>query len=463
MDASIRPKGILDFLSQQEIRQLRDPQNGGLNELFRRCALAVLNSDSQTDSGKEMLASFPDFRIEVVQQTRSIKLELRNAPPKAFVDGKLIQGINEHLFSVLRDIVFVGTELSKKRGYDLNLSSSITDFVYHILRNTGLLRGLTEPNLVVCWGGHSIDEIEYQYTKKVGYQLGLRELDICTGCGAGAMKGPMKGATIAHAKQRYYNGSYIGITEPGIIASESPNPIVNTLVVMPDIEKRLEAFVRIGHGFVVFPGGVGTTEEILYLLGILMHPKNTDQPFPLVFTGPDDSKDYFEQIDRFIGATLGEEARKFYEIIINDPEQVARRIQSGIKSVREFRRKMGDAFYYNWMLHIDQDYQQPFSPTHSAMSSLYLHSEQPQHELASSLRKIFSGIVSGNIKEEGVLSIENNGPFQITGDHKLVHEKDVLLSSFCRQQRMKLSRDTEYKPCYKISLREKRSESNRRK
>ena len=49
MDASIRPKGILDFLSQQEIRQLSYPQNGGLNELFRRCALAVLNSDSHTD------------------------------------------------------------------------------------------------------------------------------------------------------------------------------------------------------------------------------------------------------------------------------------------------------------------------------------------------------------------------------------------------------------------------------
>ena len=69
------------------------------------------------------------------------------------------------------------------------------------------------------------------------------------------------------------NGSYIGITEPGIIASESPNPIVNTLVVLPDIEKRLEAFVHVGHGFVVFPGGIGTIEEILYLLGILMDPK----------------------------------------------------------------------------------------------------------------------------------------------------------------------------------------------
>ena len=49
------------------------------------------------------------------------------------------------------------------------------------------------------------------------------------------MKGPMKGATIAHAKQRV-NGRYIGITEPGIIAAESPNPIVNKLIIMPDIE-----------------------------------------------------------------------------------------------------------------------------------------------------------------------------------------------------------------------------------
>ena len=74
---------------------------------------------------------------------------------------------------------------------------------------------------------------------------------------------------------------------------------------------------------------------------------------------------------------------------LSDPQN------TGIKNVRKFRRKMGDTFYYNWMLHIDQDYQQPFSPTHSAMSSMKLHSEQLQHELASSLRKIFHGIVSG--------------------------------------------------------------------
>src|SRR3546814_5926812 len=104
----------------------------------------------------------------------------------------------------------------------------------------------------------------------LGYELGLRGLDICTGCGPGAMKGPMKGATIAHAKQRQRRPSYIGITEPGIIAAESPNPIVNQLVIMPDIEKRLEYFVRLGHGLIVFTGGVETAEEIISLLGIML-------------------------------------------------------------------------------------------------------------------------------------------------------------------------------------------------
>ena len=46
--------------------------------------------------------------------------------------------------------------------------------------------------------------------------------------------------------------------------------IFNKLVILPDIEQRLEAFVRLGHGIVVFPGGAGTAEEILYLLGLLL-------------------------------------------------------------------------------------------------------------------------------------------------------------------------------------------------
>ena len=53
-----------------------------------------------------------------------------------------------------------------------------TNAVFGLLRNARILKP-ADPNLVVCWGGHSISRDEYIYTKQVGYELGLRGLDIC--------------------------------------------------------------------------------------------------------------------------------------------------------------------------------------------------------------------------------------------------------------------------------------------
>jgi predicted Rossmann-fold nucleotide-binding protein len=286
VDARISPNGSLDVLSRLEVTKLLNASRGDLYPLFRNSSLAVLNYGDYLDDGRELLERYKSFDIRVIQEERGIKLDLRNAPASAFVDGKMIRGINEHLFAVLRDIVYVDDTIHNNPRFDLSTSDGITNAVFHILRNAGIMRPRTNPHLVVCWGGHSISPTEYDYSKEVGYELGLRGLDICTGCGPGAMKGPMKGATIGHAKQRLYTGQYLGITEPGIIASESPNPIVNDLVIMPDIEKRLEAFVRVGHAVIVFPGGVGTAEEILYILALLLDPANSRIPLPLIFTGP---------------------------------------------------------------------------------------------------------------------------------------------------------------------------------
>ena len=172
--------------------------------------------------------------------------------------AQMIRGIKEHLFAVLRDVDLHRQRDRRHRpprqrrpGLDHQRAVS------HPAQCAGAgLQGAART-WSVCWGGHSIADGEYHYTKRVGYELGLRALDVCTGCGPGAMKGPMKGAAIAHAKQRIVHGRYIGLTEPGIIAAEPPNAIVNQLVIMPDIEKRLEAFLRLAHGIVVFPGGVG--------------------------------------------------------------------------------------------------------------------------------------------------------------------------------------------------------------
>ena len=446
---SVTPDTSMHMLSQQEVEKLRETSEGGLHELFRNSALAVLTSGNDTDDTKAFFARYADFDIALVQRDRGVKLELTNAPNRAFVDGKLIQGIKEHLFSVLRDIIYVHNEIQHNVKFDLTTSNGITNAVFHILRNAEIMHAVEDPHLVVCWGGHSIGEVEYRYTKEVGHQLGLRGMDICTGCGPGAMKGPMKGAALAHAKQRIKKGRYLGLTEPGIITAEAPNPIVNELVIMPDIEKRLEAFVRVGHGFIVFPGGAGTLEEILYLLGVLLHPDNEKVPFPLIFMGPKESADYFEAIDAFIEQTLGDKAAQRYQIIIDDPKRGASEMTTGIEQVREFRKQTHDAFYFNWHLTIEHEFQQPFEPTHESMAQLDLHANQPIHMLAANLRRAFSGIVAGHVKPQALTAIEQHGPFEIHGDSTIMKLMDELLQSFVNQRRMKIDQEN-FKPCYEI-------------
>ena len=450
VDAEVWPEGSLEVLSQYEVDQLLSSGEGGLHPLLRRCMLAVLSSGSKSDDARAVLDRHRDFDVSFMQQDRGLKVSLRKAPANAFVDGKMIRGTRELLFAVLRDIVYTRNEVIESGRFDLGSAGGITDAVFHIVRHAGLLTLPARVNLVVCWGGHATSRAEYDYSKQVGYELGLRGLDVCTGCGPGAMKGPMKGAAIGHTKQRIRNGRYIGITEPGIIAAESPNPIVNSLVIMPDMEKRLEAFVRIGHGVVVFPGGVGTAEEILYLLGVLLHPENKGQPLPMILTGPASAEPYFRQIDEFVGATLGKEAQRLYSIVIDNPQQVAKEIRASLEDVHAFRDQHGDAYYFNWRLAIDAEFQRPFKATHTAMRGLDIREDLPAHILAANLRRVFSGIVSGNVHEDTAAEIDRHGPFQINGSQNIMRLLDGLLAAFVEQKRMKIS-GGDYSPCYCVS------------
>ncbi len=446
----VMPEGSLEVLSQREVDRLTSTGDRERHEVLRRCALAVLNVGSMTDDTRAILEEYADFDVGIVTEDRGIKLSLTNAPDGAFVDGRMIRGIRELLFAVLRDVAYITEEVQASPDLDLNTGEGVTNAVFHILRNAGLLQSGIEPDLVVCWGGHAIGRSEYDYAKEVGYQLGLRELNVCTGCGAGAMKGPMKGAAIGHAKQRMAGGRYVGITEPGIIAAESPNPIVNQLVIMPDIEKRLEAFVRVAHAIVIFPGGVGTAEELLFLLGLLMKPENRTIPYPLVLTGPASSASYFRLIDDFIGETLGPEAQDCYRIELGDPARVARLVREAVNEVRGFRHENHDAYYFNWRLQVDWDFQVPFKATHEKMSALEIHRDQDPHTLAVQLRRAFSGLVAGNVKDYGIRAIEAHGPFEIRGDRGLMQQLDQLLASFVAQQRMRLP-GAAYRPCYRIA------------
>ena len=317
-----------------------------------------------------------------------------------------------------------------------------------MLKHAQVMETGLRPKLVVCWGGHSISREEYDYTKEVGYHLGLRRLDICTGCGPGAMKGPMKGAAVGHAKQRISGARFVGLSEPGIIAAEPPNPMVNRLVVLPDIEKRLEAFVRLGHGIVVFPGGVGTAEEILYLMGILLDPRNEKIVLPVVFTGPESSRAYWAAMDDFLKLLFGEAVQGKYEVIIGDSQEVGRSMRNAIARVRKQRSKSGDAYYFNWLLHIPSEHQLPFDVSHESVARLQLSRDLDVAELAMQVRRAFSAIVTGNVKESGIRAIRKHGLFKLHADPQLATALNELLRKFAEQGRMKLHGT--YQPCFEV-------------
>ncbi|QIB65337.1 nucleotide 5'-monophosphate nucleosidase PpnN [Kineobactrum salinum] len=445
--AVINPLSSLNLLSQAEITAFTTAR-GELYDLYRRCALAILNTDSSKDDAAQIYADYSDFDVRLIPQPRGLRLELFNAPGQAFVDGRMIRGIQEHLFAALRDIVYTDMKMASGVAID---SADATNKVFRILRNATIVRPDLPPRMVVCWGGHAISREEYDYAKQVGYALGLRGMDIVTGCGIGAMKGPMKGAAVGHAKQQIKQGRYIGISEPGIIASESPNAIVNELVIMPDIEKRLEAFVRLAHAIVVFPGGVGTVEEVLYLFSILLHPDNAHS-LPVVFAGPEDCADYFAQLEDFLVACLGEDVRRFYQVILGAPEEVGRAVRKAVKDQHVRRRRSQQAYYFNWELEITADLQEPFLPTHANMAALDLRPELPRHELAGQLRRAFSGLVAGNVKAFGIEQVRLHGPYQLHGEPRLLANIDRLLRLLVKQQRMKLGEGArDYRPCYQIA------------
>ena len=114
-----------------------DPDTAGVStEVASSCqTIPAAATDDVSFAGDDV----PDFEVELVQESRGLKLELHNAPAKAFVDGRMIQGIRSHLFTTLRDIVYIHHKLVEQQRFDLDSGTGITDAVFRILRNADIV------------------------------------------------------------------------------------------------------------------------------------------------------------------------------------------------------------------------------------------------------------------------------------------------------------------------------------
>ena len=136
VDARVAPTGTLENLSQDEVDRLLDSSRGGLYPLYRRCSLAVLNSGGETDDARAIFERYADFDISIVRQAWGVKLQLHNAPAPAFVDGRMIRGIQEHLFAVLRDILYLHAEVLEYGVIELREPEQITNAVSCVRANS---------------------------------------------------------------------------------------------------------------------------------------------------------------------------------------------------------------------------------------------------------------------------------------------------------------------------------------
>ena len=74
VDTFIAPEGQLELLSRTEVAKMLDTSQSGLHQIFRNCALAVLNCGNSLDDGKILLERYRDFSIEIVQRDHRCRI-----------------------------------------------------------------------------------------------------------------------------------------------------------------------------------------------------------------------------------------------------------------------------------------------------------------------------------------------------------------------------------------------------
>jgi uncharacterized protein (TIGR00730 family) len=130
------------------------------------------------------------------------------------------------------------------------------------------LRVLENTNFRVClFGSARITPADplYPTVFELSRALATRGMDIITGGGPGLMEAANAGVrAMLHADSRSY-----GLTLDVPVLDETPNAHLDIKSSHQRFSSRLDEFVRLSHGVVVAPGGIGTLLELVYVWQLL--------------------------------------------------------------------------------------------------------------------------------------------------------------------------------------------------
>jgi len=121
------------------------------------------------------------------------------------------------------------------------------------------------------------DDKYYQLAEKTAYMLAKEDFAIITGGGGGIMEAANKGALEA-------DGKSIGLNIE-LPQEQLPNNYQNLSLHFNYFFCRKMMFLKYAHGFIVFPGGLGTMDEFFESLVLIQTLKQAS--FPVILMGSD--------------------------------------------------------------------------------------------------------------------------------------------------------------------------------
>lgn len=171
------------------------------------------------------------------------------------------------------------------------LASDVSLIAAEFLAGFQAVQRLDRPAVTVFGSARTRDRSPtYAAAREVGRRFGEAGFAVITGGGPGLMEAANRGARDA-------DGLSVGFRIE-LPREEAPNPYLDVSLTFHHFYARKTMFVKAAEGFVIFPGGFGTLDELFETMTLIQTDKIEN--FPLVlFDG-----DYWEEMLSWLRAEL---------------------------------------------------------------------------------------------------------------------------------------------------------------
>jgi uncharacterized protein (TIGR00730 family) len=168
--------------------------------------------------------------------------------------------------------------------------------VPQLVRGAWILTGLSQP-IVSVFGGSRVNKRDayYEMSKEASSYLAKQGISILTGGGPGIMEAANCGALEIDDGHMHTMG--IGVSD---LKGEQINACAQRNIVTDYFLVRKYLLIYFSQGFLVFPGGFGTIDELAELLTLMQTDKVKIAPVVLM------GKDYWYEFFDWVEVALGE-------------------------------------------------------------------------------------------------------------------------------------------------------------